>query len=63
VSGVRLNSLAHVTLTPTASAGWCAGTYDGRVGLLLSPVCPPGHECPMFLVNGGTIGRFSFRVK
>ena len=57
-------SLAHVSLTaPSKSRGWCEGTYQGRVELLLAPVCAPGQACPTYIVNGGTIGRFSFRVK
>ncbi len=50
--------------------GFCRGVFHGPVTIVLVPVCPrpptrarPTIVCPMFVVDGGVVGRFSFRVR
>jgi hypothetical protein len=51
----------HVRVALRAGAGWCSGTYSGKLVELVSPVCPPGSMCPQYL-RIRTLGTFTFVV-
>ena len=54
----------RTVLDPKLLGGqWCTGTYAGRVALLQTAVCPHGVACPTYVLNRGTITRFSLFVR
>lgn len=60
--GTPAGSIVRVVLSPSASAGWCAGTFRGRVSEVIAVPCPAGKACPAIIVPPLTVGRFTFRV-
>ena len=61
VNSARAGERVHVTLSPTASSGWCEGTFTGRVDETITPACGFRELCPDY-VAAMTIGRFTFSV-
>ena len=61
VDSARAGEKVHVTLSPTASSGWCEGTFTGRVDETVTPACGFRQLCPDY-VAAMTIGRFTFSV-
>jgi hypothetical protein len=55
-------STARVVLSPSRSAGWCAGTFRGQVWDVITIVCPVGRACPDIVPAPRMIGTFTFRV-
>jgi hypothetical protein len=53
----------HVTLAPSRSRGWCAGTFRGQVWNALVEPCPVGKACSAIVPLPRIVGRFSFTVK
>lgn len=53
---------ARVVLSPAQPRGWCAGTFRGRVWLVLSEPCQAGKACPAILPVPEMVGKFTFRV-
>ena len=60
--GTQAGSTVRVVLSPSGSAGWCAGTFRGRVWEVIAVPCPAGKACPAIIVPPLTVGRFTFRV-
>lgn len=63
--GSPKGSEIRILLVPQpGDAGWCLGTYHGRVKEIQTAVCPP-HEplCPTYVEILGTIGKFRFQVR
>jgi hypothetical protein len=52
----------HVTLAPSRSRGWCAGTFRGQVWNVLIERCPVGKACPAIVPLPRIVGTFTFRV-
>ena len=59
---VRVGSTVRVTLAPSGSKRWCAGTFHGQVWDVITPVCPPLRACPAIVPVPQQVGRFTFRV-
>lgn len=60
VSGARKGQRVSVRLAP--SGRWCDATFKGTITETERPVCGPAQVCPQFVIDLGTIGRFSFKV-
>jgi hypothetical protein len=58
----RPGGIVRVTLAPSGSRRWCAGTFRGKVWEVITPVCPPLRACPAIVPVPQQVGRFSFRV-
>jgi len=52
----------RVVLSPSRSAGWCAGTFHGQVWDEIIMRCPVGKACPAIVPAPQVVGRFTFRV-
>jgi hypothetical protein len=64
VPDARAGALVRLTLAPRRfGAGWCTGTYHGRIEEIQSAVCPRGSLCPDYVLLRGVVGRFVLRVK
>jgi hypothetical protein len=59
----RRGALLRLTLSPTPrGAGWCVGTFHGRIVESQTIICERIHACPDIEVAPRTIARFKFRV-
>jgi hypothetical protein len=58
----RAGTMEHVTLAPTGSKAWCAGTFRGQVWDLIIERCPVGKACPAIQPLPRMVGTFTFRV-
>jgi hypothetical protein len=57
--------LERVTLSP-ARHRWCRGKFHGKITLFETPICPRPTgvmACPLFVIDRGVVGRFTFRVR
>jgi hypothetical protein len=62
VPPAKPHARVRVTLNPTALGGkWCLGMFHGTVVDILTPVCRPGTECPLFIALLH-VGHFVFQV-
>jgi hypothetical protein len=52
----------RVVLSPSRSAGWCAGVFSGQVWSELTIICVHGEACLAILPRPELVGRFTFRV-
>jgi len=59
----QAGATVHVTLAPTRSRRWCAGTFRGQVWNVLVEPCPVGKACPAILPLPRMVGKFTFIVK
>jgi hypothetical protein len=55
-------STVHVTLAPSGSKRWCAGTFHGAVWQVIVEQCPVGKACPAIEPLPAKVGTFTFRV-
>ncbi len=46
----------------TLKGPWCPAAYRGKVTETERPICRPHQACPQFIIELGTVGRFSFAV-
>jgi hypothetical protein len=58
----RAGSMVRVSLAPSGTKRWCAGTFRGQVWDVITPVCPPLRACPAIEPAPHQVGKFSFRV-
>jgi hypothetical protein len=58
----RAGSTVRVTLAPSGSKRWCAGTFHGQVWDVITPLCPPLRACPAIEPLPHQVGKFTFRV-
>jgi hypothetical protein len=62
VPPTKAGATVRVVLSPSRSAGWCAGTFHGQVWDELIMRCPVGKACPAIVPAPQVVGRFTFRV-
>ena len=55
-------AIVRMTLAPSGSKRWCAGSFHGKVWEVITPVCPPLRACPAIVPIPHQVGRFTFRV-
>jgi hypothetical protein len=58
----KAGSTVRVTLAPSGSRRWCAGTFHGQVWDVLTAPCPPLEACPAIVPVPRPVGKFTFRV-
>ena len=58
----RAGSTVRVTLAPSGSRRWCAGTFRGQVWDVIVESCPRGMACSALEPLPHQVGKFTFRV-
>jgi hypothetical protein len=58
----RAGSTVRVTLAPSGSKRWCAGTFRGQVWVVITPSCLAREVCAALAPIPHQVGKFSFRV-